>query len=137
MANPGCDQCLYFRPKRRLDLLLKIPTHRVTPAPKEIREREVQLEDEESQIVIELLKMDSHWTEPPQVLPYCGLEEERRTYFAYESKNAGGRCEDFVPSVGAPRVECESCAHRDEAAGPARDRAEMAELAGMSRGMGS
>jgi hypothetical protein len=136
-VNPGCDQCLHFRPKRRLDALLTIPTAQVTRAPNEIRDREVQLEHEEAQVIIDVLKTGGHWPTRPLVLPYCGLEEERGTYLAHESKNAGGRCEDFVPALGAARAECESCTHRQEAPGPKRDRAENDAFIGRTRGFGT
>lgn len=132
MQNSRCDRCFHFRPKRRLDALVRIPTDKPSNAARDIRERDAQWEEEESQALLDLLNRGEPWPGRPRVLAYCGLREDAHEYLTYESKNAGEACPDFTPADDMPASDCERCAHRVEARGLQRDGDEIKALARMS-----
>src|SRR5438046_1303071 len=112
MATGKCEQCAHFRSKRQLVELIELSTDRVSRAVDDIRKREEQWEDEESQAVIELLFSDVyHWPGRPRVLSYCGLEEEKGVSLVHELKNVGERCTEFKSRVDAPIRSCSTCIH--------------------------
>jgi hypothetical protein len=123
-----CEYCLHFRPQRNLEQLLKLETDRPSPVLRDIRERDKEWEETESETLIDLLLSGQRaWPgeSPPRVLPYCGLEEEQRRFLVHESKNAGERCRDFVRAFDTPLGFCSDCTHREKAWRPARDREEL------------
>jgi hypothetical protein len=128
---------MHYRPKRRLQALLELVTTRPSQAVREIRQREEQWEEEESQHVIELLKAGREsWPGRPNVLAYCGLEETRGVYLVHEAKNADHDCRDFSDSLEASRGDCSSCLYRTEASGPERDRRDAERLIEATRDLG-
>lgn len=141
-ARP-CDQCVRYRPKRRLEQIFKIPTDRPSQASREIREREAQWESDESACLIELLDAGvKEWPGRPRVLAYCGLLEEDDIFLVYESKNvnheskhADHRCDDFTPLSSVPVGFCSECVHHVKAAGPDDDRKSAEQLARISPDM--
>jgi hypothetical protein len=134
-----CDNCAHFRPKRRLEELFKLTTDRVSQAAEEIRKREEQWEEEESETLLNLLLSgEKTWPgrSPPRVLPYCGLEEQSRKFLVHESKDAGERCKDFAPSTAIPRELCSTCAHRRKPLGPEYDQQQKELIIEISLGIG-
>jgi hypothetical protein len=143
MPHGSCDQCLHFRPKRRLEQILKIPTNHPSEALDDIRTREAQWESEESECLIDLLDASvNRWPGRPHVLAYCGLQEEADIFLVYESKNinneskhADHRCADFTPVSSAPLGFCSTCVHRVQAPGPVQDRKDDEAFVRKSSGM--
>ena len=139
MQRNECDYCVHYRGKRRLEDLIKLSTDRPNHAVREIREREAQWEDEESQWIIELLRVpdQTRWPGRPNVLPYCGLDEEKGSYLIYELKNVDRQCGDFMPLIPSSLKFCSSCSYRVEASGPKEDYAEMEDIRRKSGDMAS
>jgi hypothetical protein len=119
--------------------LFKLSTDRVSPALREIRQREEQWEEEESQTLIGALSAGERtWPgrSPPRVLPYCGLGEQNDRFFLHEWKDAGERCNDFAPSAHVAKGNCADCRHRSDPPGPDRDYKDMERIISISRDIG-
>jgi hypothetical protein len=138
VGHRRCEGCAHYRDKRHLEDLYKLPTDKPNQAVREMRGREAEWEEEESESLLDLLNSGAdRWPTRPHVLPYCGLEEERGVHLVHESKDAGGRCGSYLPLSQSPSRHCSDCVHRVQAPGAEEDRKEAERIVILSRSMGT